>query len=69
MGLLNKFALKIINLISCPFKLIPLMVGSLNATSQDYYASILLKYFEDPLNIFVISSDFCHWGKRFNLII
>ena len=23
------------------------------------------KYFSDPENFFVISSDFCHWGERF----
>jgi len=24
------------------------------------------KYFEDSSNFFIISSDFCHWGKRFS---
>ena len=24
-----------------------------------------LSYFEDEKNLFVLSSDFCHWGKRF----
>ncbi len=43
------------------------MVGSLDVPKQEYYAKILLKYFEDPNTIFVISSDFCHWGKRFVL--
>ena len=40
------------------------MVGSLDASTQDYYAKILVKYFDDPNTIFIISSDFCHWGKR-----
>ena len=26
---------------------------------------IFSKYLKDPENLFVISSDFCHWGKRF----
>ena len=40
------------------------MVGSLDPITQDYYSNILVKYFDDPNTIFVISSDFCHWGKR-----
>lgn len=47
------------------YKLVPLMVGSLDVPSQDYYAKVLVKYFDDPNTIFIISSDFCHWGKRF----
>lgn len=47
------------------YKLVPLMVGSLDVPTQDYYAKILVKYFDDPNTIFIISSDFCHWGKRF----
>lgn len=41
------------------------MVGSLDPKSQEMYADILVKYFDDPKTIFVISSDFCHWGARF----
>lgn len=29
-------------------------------------ASVLVKYFEDPNTVFVASTDFCHWGKRFS---
>ena len=29
------------------------------------YGRILAPYFADPKNFFVISSDFCHWGRRF----
>ena len=25
----------------------------------------MLPYFEDERTLFVVSSDFCHWGKRF----
>ncbi|XP_053993232.1 protein MEMO1 homolog isoform X2 [Hylaeus volcanicus] len=41
-------------------KLIPLLVGSVMDVTP------LLKYFNDPECLFVISSDFCHWGKRFH---
>lgn len=28
-------------------------------------ADIFGKYLKDPSNFFVLSSDFCHWGQRF----
>ena len=30
------------------------------------YGKIFAKYFDDPNTMFIISSDFCHWGTRFN---
>jgi len=48
------------------FTLVPILVGSLNKKSEEHYGSLLSKYLEDPSNFFVISSDFCHWGKRFD---
>ena len=30
------------------------------------YGAILAPYLADPHNFFIISSDFCHWGQRFN---
>lgn len=44
---------------------VPIMVGSLNATKEESYAALLNKYINDEATIFVVSSDFCHWGKRF----
>ena len=46
-------------------KIVPLMVGQLNKTSLPQYAEVLKPYFQDDRNLFVISSDFCHWGQRF----
>ncbi|TNV76614.1 hypothetical protein FGO68_gene2581 [Halteria grandinella] len=46
-------------------KLIPLMVGHLPDETFDKYGAILAPYFLDPESLFVISTDFCHWGKRF----
>jgi MEMO1 family protein len=55
-------------------------IGKLNSRTVAQYAEILLPYFLDPENLFVISrfiftndlpphhascSDFCHWGQRF----
>eukprot|EP01118_Nematostelium_gracile_P005440 TRINITY_DN1721_c0_g1_i2.p1 TRINITY_DN1721_c0_g1~~TRINITY_DN1721_c0_g1_i2.p1 ORF type:complete len:208 (-),score=38.71 TRINITY_DN1721_c0_g1_i2:23-646(-) len=49
-----------------PFTLVPILVGSLQNTSESLFGRLLVKYFDDPSNFFVISSDFCHWGKRFD---
>lgn len=26
---------------------------------------MLARYLDDPGNVFIVSSDFCHWGQRF----
>lgn len=44
--------------------LVPIMVGSLDSEAEHLYGSLLAPYFDDPHNFFIISSDFCHWGKR-----
>ena len=33
--------------------------------TQIKYGRIFARYLADPSNVFVISSDFCHWGQRF----
>lgn len=48
-----------------PFTLVPIVVGSVNEKSEALYGRLLARYFDDPGNIFIISSDFCHWGDRF----
>jgi AmmeMemoRadiSam system protein B len=45
--------------------LIPIMVGNTDAAAEAHYGSLLAPYLSDPANLFVISSDFCHWGSRF----
>ena len=47
------------------FTIVPILVGSLNPDEEAMYGSILSPYLSDPQNLFVISSDFCHWGQRF----
>jgi len=44
---------------------IPIMVGSLNENKEKQYAKLLNKYISQEGTIVVVSSDFCHWGKRF----
>lgn len=49
-----------------PFSLVPIMVGALSSEDEARYGRILGRYMDDPANLFVISSDFCHWGSRFS---
>jgi len=46
--------------------LIPILVGNTNSTREKSYGAILAPYLADPTSVFVISSDFCHWGARFD---
>ncbi|KAI9706719.1 MAG: hypothetical protein M1836_003729 [Candelina mexicana] len=46
--------------------LIPILVGSTSSQTERHYGRILAPYLSDPSSIFIISSDFCHWGLRFN---
>jgi len=47
------------------FTIVPMLVGSLTRAQERQYGKLLSHYFSDPHNLFVISSDFCHWGERF----
>lgn len=47
-------------------KLVPLMVGKIPENKYHDYAKLLLPLFKDEKTVFVISSDFCHWGSRFD---
>lgn len=49
-----------------PFTLVPVVVGSLDHAAEARYGKIFAKYFDCPDTLFIISSDFCHWGRRFN---
>jgi len=42
------------------------MVGQVKHDQFKLYAKSLLPYFKDERTLFVVSSDFCHWGSRFN---
>lgn len=48
-----------------PVKVVPILVGALNADNEAIYGRLLAKYVDDPTNFFSISSDFCHWGSRY----
>ncbi|EAS29314.3 uncharacterized protein CIMG_08060 [Coccidioides immitis RS] len=46
-------------------KLVPMMVGSTSAPTEQAFGRILAPYLANPENAFIVSSDFCHWGLRF----
>ena len=48
------------------FKIVPIMVGSLGASREAAYGELFSKYLTNEENLFVISSDFGHWGARFD---
>jgi len=47
------------------FTIVPVLVGSLSIEKEQTYGRLFSHYLADPSNVFVISSDFCHWGHRF----
>ena len=47
------------------FKLVPLMVGQVPIQKMSAYAQALLPLFKEDRTLFVVSSDFCHWGANF----
>lgn len=51
-----------------PVKIVPILVGSLSSESEAMYGHLLAKYVDDPKTFFSVSSDFCHWGSRFNYV-
>ncbi|KAJ3400036.1 hypothetical protein HDU80_007335 [Chytriomyces hyalinus] len=48
-----------------PFQIVPILVGSLSPAKQALYGRILAPYLAASDSLFVVSSDFCHWGSRF----
>lgn len=45
--------------------LVPIVVGAISADAEAAYGRLLAPYLEDPANLVIVSSDFCHWGRRF----
>ncbi|GEM12398.1 memo-related protein [Rhodotorula toruloides] len=46
-------------------RIVPILVGSISTASEKTFGRLLAPYLADPSTLFVISSDFCHWGTRF----
>ncbi|NWS41507.1 MEMO1 protein, partial [Probosciger aterrimus] len=43
------------------FTIIPVLVGALSESKEQEFGKLFSKYLADPSNLFVVSSDFCHW--------
>lgn len=48
------------------YKVVPVMIGGISSDKEKMYAELFAKYFLNPRTLWVVSSDFCHWGERFD---
>ncbi|CAF0928989.1 unnamed protein product [Rotaria sordida] len=48
------------------FQLIPILVNSLDSSKLQKHGQLLASYLCNPTYLFIISSDFCHWGRKFS---
>ncbi|KAI9726921.1 MAG: hypothetical protein M1828_000269 [Chrysothrix sp. TS-e1954] len=46
--------------------IVPILVGHTSPSTERKFGELLAPYLADPANVFVVSSDFAHWGTRFN---
>lgn len=47
-------------------QIIPFLVGSLNEQREDFISEYLKPYFNQERTLFIISTDFTHWGEYFH---
>ncbi|KAL2919763.1 hypothetical protein HK105_200680 [Polyrhizophydium stewartii] len=52
-----------------PFTIVPILVGATSPSQEQTFGRLLAPYLADPTNLFVVSSDFCHWGRRFDFTL
>ncbi|KAL9608224.1 MAG: hypothetical protein Q9167_006925, partial [Letrouitia subvulpina] len=45
--------------------LVPIMIGSTSPATERRLGELLVPFLADVENVFVVSSDFAHWGRRF----
>ncbi|EGR29819.1 hypothetical protein IMG5_148030 [Ichthyophthirius multifiliis] len=46
-------------------KLIPIMVGALDQSQETLYGQIFSKFVDQDDTLFIVSTDFCHWGQKY----
>lgn len=46
--------------------IVPIIVATTSQSYERELGELLAPYIKDEQNAFVISSDFCHWGRRFD---
>ncbi|KAF9531964.1 MEMO1 family [Crepidotus variabilis] len=47
-------------------KIVPVLVGSIKKEREAFFGDVLAPYLAAEDTFFVTSSDFCHWGTRFD---
>ena len=47
-------------------KVLPIMIGATSTSQEQKFGRILAPFLAQPHVFTVVSSDFCHWGKRFS---
>lgn len=48
--------------------IVPVVVGNLSEAKEREIGAVLAPWLADEGTLFVISSDFCHWGTRFDYV-
>ncbi|KAJ1327928.1 MEMO1 family protein [Microdochium nivale] len=46
--------------------LVPILVGSNGLADEQLFGRLLAPYLAQPDSVFIVSSDFCHWGSHFD---
>ncbi|KXJ86265.1 memo-like protein [Microdochium bolleyi] len=46
--------------------IVPILIGSNRLADEQLFGRLLAPYLAQPDSVFVISSDFCHWGDHFD---
>ncbi|CCW67036.1 unnamed protein product [Phytomonas sp. Hart1] len=46
-------------------RIVPIIAGWADRALEGKIADALEDFVRDPCNVFILSSDFCHWGRRF----
>ena len=59
------FLKMLFNSIEKDFIIVPIIVGEIKSNDFDLIGQYLLELYNDEKTLFVISSDFCHWGKQY----
>jgi AmmeMemoRadiSam system protein B len=47
-------------------RVLPIMVGGINTSKEEHFGTVLKELIARPNVITIVSTDFCHWGKRFS---
>ncbi|KAJ0137221.1 MEMO1 family protein C4H3.04c [Colletotrichum tanaceti] len=48
---------------------VPILVGDNDEAGEKAVGKWLAEYLRDPDNAFIVSSDFCHWGRHFDYTV